>query len=152
MNTMRALLDTNIVYDMLCDRPFDQEAILQLRVMHAFSDIELWVSAKSYTDLFYLMHKEIGSSKAHDLLEDSLTWLHVCSVDETDIKTALEARWQDFEDSLVNVCAEKVDADYLVTRDAKGFSHAKIPHGSVSELMEEVRVRTKVTYAIEELL
>jgi hypothetical protein len=40
---MRAMLDTNIVYDMLCKRPFDEEGLLQLKIMHAFGDVELWV-------------------------------------------------------------------------------------------------------------
>ena len=110
---MRALLDTNIVYDALCKRPFDEEGLLQLKVMQAFGDVELWVSGKSYADLFYLMNRELDSDTAQDLLEETLDWVKVCSVDEEDIARALQARWRDFEDSLVNVCAEKVKADYL---------------------------------------
>ncbi|MDO4400016.1 MAG: PIN domain-containing protein [Coriobacteriia bacterium] len=145
---MRALLDTNIVYDILCKRPHDNEALTQLRIMHAFGDVELWVSAKSFTDLFYLMRKDIGTEAAHDLLEDCLTWLHACSIDEEDLKHALEARWHDFEDSLVNVCAEKTGSDYLVTRDEKGFRNSPIPHGSASAFMEFVFEKTRVRYAI----
>ena len=146
---MRAMLDTNIVYDILCKRPFDEGGLLQLKIMHAFGDVELWVSAKSFTDLFYLMRQELESPAAHDLLEESLSWLKACSVDEGDIKQALQARWHDFEDSLVNVCAEKVKADYLITRDEKGFRNASVPHGTASEFMEFVFEKTNVRYAIE---
>lgn len=149
VTTMRALLDTNIVYDILCKRPFDEEGLLQLKIMHAFGDVELWVSAKSYTDLFYLMRRELGSDAAHDALEDTLEWLKVCSVEQDDIRVALEARWSDFEDSLVNVCAEKVKADYLVTRDSKGFRKARIPNGIASDFAEFVFEKTRVRYAIE---
>lgn len=146
---MRAMLDTNIVYDILCKRPFDEGGLLQLKIMHAFGDVELWVSAKSFTDLFYLMRQELESLAAHDLFEESLSWLKACSVDEGDIKQALQARWHDFEDSLVNVCAEKVKADYLITRDEKGFRNASVPHGTASEFMEFVFKKTNVRYAIE---
>ena len=146
---MRVLLDTNIVYDILCKRPFDEDGLLQLKIMHAFGDVELWASAKSFTDLFYLMRQELESPAAHDLLEDSLSWLKACSVDEGDIKQALKACWHDFKDSLVNVCAEKVKADYLITRDEKGFRNASIPHGTASEFMEFVFQKTNVRYAIE---
>ena len=146
---MRVLLDTNIVYDILCKRPFDEGGLLQLKIMHAFGDVELWVSAKSFTDLFYLIRQELESPAAHDLLEESLSWLKACSVDEGDIKQALQARWHDFEDSLVNVCAEKVKADYLITRDEKGFRNASVPHGTASEFMEFVFEKTNVRYAIE---
>ena len=145
---MRALLDTNIVYDILCKRPFDEDGIEQLKVMHAFGDVDLWVSAKSFTDLFYLMRQEVDSDVAHDALEDSLSWLSACSVDEADIKQALQVRWHDFEDSLVNVCAEKVRADFIVTRDEKGFRNASIPHGSASEFMDFVFEKTNIRYAI----
>ena len=146
---MRVLLDTNIVYDILCRRPFDEEGLLQLKIMHAFGDVDLWVSAKSFNGLFYLMRQELDSPAAHDLLEESLSWLKACSVDEGDIKRALQARWHDFEDSLVNVCAEKVKADYLITRDEKGFRNASVPHGTASEFMEFVFKKTNVRYAIE---
>ena len=148
---MRALLDTNIVYDILCRRPYDEEGLLGMKIMHAFGDVELWVSAKSYTDLFYLMRREIGTEQAHGLLEDTLSWLHACSVEETDIERALHMRWSDFEDGLVNVCAEKVKADYLVTRDAKGFAASRIPHGGASDFMAFVLEKTGVSYAIENL-
>ena len=147
---MRALLDTNIVYDALCKRPFDEEGLLQLKVMQAFGDVELWVSGKSYTDLFYLMNRELDSDTAQDLLEETLDWVKVCSVDEEDIARALQARWRDFEDSLVNVCAEKVKADYLVTRDIKGFGSTRIPHGSASEFMDFVFEKTRIRYALVE--
>ena len=147
---MRALLDTNIVYDMLCKRPFDGVGLEQLKIMHAFGDVELWVSAKSYTDLFYLMRQELESDRVHDLLEGTFAWAHACSVDEDDIKAALAARWNDFEDSLINVCAEKVKADYLITRDEKGFRGASIPHGGASAFMDFVQERTGMRYALGE--
>lgn len=146
---MRAFLDTNIVYDMLCQRPFDQEAIVRLKVMHAFGDVELWASSKSYTDLFYLIRKELGGDEAQELLESSLEWLQPCSVDGDDLHAALHARWTDFEDCLVNEGARKVKADYLITRDAKGFSASRIPHGSANEFMEFVFEQTNVRYALE---
>ena len=147
---MRALLDTNIVYDILCKRPYDEAGLLQMKVMQAFGDVELWVSAKSYTNLFYLIRRELGTEETQDVLEATLGWLSVCSIEEADIAAALQSRWRDFEDCLVNVCAEKVKADYLVTRDSSGFNGSRIPHGSASEFMEFVFEKTNVRYAIED--
>ena len=147
---MRAFLDTNIMYDMFCRRPFDSEGLLGIKIMHMFEDVELWVSAKSYNDLFYFIRREIGSDQTQSLLEASLKRMHVCSVNEEDIQTALGARWDDFEDCLINVCAEKVEADYLITRNRKGFGDSAIPHGSASEFMEFVFAKTNVQYGIEQ--
>ena len=70
---MRALLDTDIMLDILCKRPHDEDGLLQLLVMQAFSDVELWTSAKSYTDLFYIMRRELDSAAAQRLLEDAFS-------------------------------------------------------------------------------
>lgn len=148
---MRAFLDTNIVYDLLCQRPFDAEGIVQIKVMQAFGDVELWASSKSYTDLFYLIRKELGSAQAQELLESSLDWLQPCSVDGDDLRAALHARWADFEDCLVNEGARKVKADYLVTRDANGFSASALPHGSASDFMDFVFQQTNIRYALEDV-
>ena len=86
---MRALLDTNIVFDALCKRPHDEEGLQQMKIMHEFGDVDLWVSAKSYTDLFYVMRQELGSEAAQDLLEDTFSWLHACSVEEGDVQAAM---------------------------------------------------------------
>ena len=145
---MRALLDTNIVYDILCKRPYDESGLLQMKVMHAFEDVELWVSAKSYTDLFYLMRQELDSEVAQELLLETTSWLNVCSIDGDDVREALEACWHDFEDCLVNVCADKIKADYIVTRDAKGFRQSKTPHGSATEFMDFVFEKSSVRYAL----
>ena len=145
---MRALLDTNIAFDILCKRPYDEEGLLQLKIMHAFSDVELWISAKSYADLYYVMRRELESEAAQSALEETFSWMHACSVEEEDIKAALQTRWNDFEDSLVNICAEKVKADFLITRDDKSFRNARIPHGSASDFMDFVFEKTGVRYAI----
>ena len=147
---MRVLLDTNIVYDICRKRPFDENGLLGLKIMQAFGDVELWVSAQSYTDLFYLARKEIGSLDSQDLLEGTFGWLKACSVEEEDVKHALDLRWPDFEDALINVCAEKLKADYLITRDAQGFRTSAIPHGTASEFMDFVFESTGVRYAIDE--
>ena len=146
---MRVLLDTNIVYDILCKRPYDARGLEGLEAMHTFGDVELWVSAKTYTDLFYLIRKELDSESAHELLEGTSDWLKACSMEEEDIARALSLRWRDFEDCLVNVCAEKVKADYLITRDANGFRNARIPHGTASEFMDFVYEKTHTRYEVE---
>ena len=54
---MRVLLDTCVLFDIIARRmPFEES--LKLLMPHSFGDLELWVSAKSYTDIFYVMKKK----------------------------------------------------------------------------------------------
>lgn len=124
---MKLLLDTNVLVDYLgARRPFcDQWELINALQMTGYA--ELWASAESYTDAFCLLRRAAGSEKLQDMFLESLSFVRVCSVDEGDIRKAAERSWPDFEDCLIAVCAEKVKADYIITRDAGGFKRSKIP-------------------------
>lgn len=72
--------------------------------------------------------------------------MNVCSIDGNDIARAAFLAWADFEDCLVYGAAEKVKADYVVTRDAGGFSASRIPVRSASEFFEEYGKAAGVFY------
>ena len=126
--SLRLLLDTNILIDLFDSRaPFAADA-LKLRIANEFGDVELWASAKSFTDIFYVMVRAGATSEAvQDVFSESLSFLHVCSVDEDDIALAAAQRWDDFEDCIVALCAEKVHAQFIITRDKAGFERSKLP-------------------------
>lgn len=123
---MRLLLDTNILLDFFTGRsPFAKSAE-RLLVMAAMGDAELWASAKSTTDIFYIMHKQYEKDAIYGALEKSMNYIHYCSIDAADVKEAVARRWPDFEDSIVALCAEKTEADFLITRDRNGFERSKV--------------------------
>lgn len=43
------------------------------------------------------------------------------------LERAAHLGWDDLEDCLIALAAEKAGADYLITRDAKGFSRSAVP-------------------------
>ena len=124
---MRLLSDTNVLVDYFGGRhPFFEEWEL-INAMQIAGYAELWASAESYTDAFYLLHKAVGSARLQEMFVESLECIRVCSLGEEDICEAAGRSWDDFEDCLIDVCAEKVKADYIITRDKSGFSRSKIP-------------------------
>ena len=54
------------------------------------------------------------------------------------MKRALKARWDDFEDCLVAYGAEKVSADYIITRNVKDFSQSRIEAITPEELFRRL--------------
>ena len=55
--TPRILVDTSILIDFYQDRrPFSDLAV-QLMVAESFGDVELWASAKSFNDVFYVLSR-----------------------------------------------------------------------------------------------
>ena len=134
---MRVLLDTNVLFDITARQTEYPESALLL-VPHYFGDVELWVSAKSYTDIFYVLNKHADSTMNSSAIQDAflagLDHLQVCSVDKTVIREAAEQRWPDFENCVMAVCAERIGADYIVTRDTRGFANANVPALDPEEL------------------
>ena len=128
---MNLLLDTRVVIDYLGRKePFYAEAE---RVMAAgfFGDARLWIAGQTINDAFYVLSKYLGPRRVQAALE---TLLQVVT------PVALRLGWDDLEDCLVALCAQSARADYLVTRDTKGFSRSLVPVVSPSEwlaLMEQ---------------
>ena len=124
---MKVFIDTNIILDYLADRsPYSghAEQIFNLCIQ---GRAEGYITASSATDIYYLMNKVIGQQKTRAGLEMIFSLLNVASVAKSDLKKAMELSMTDFEDALVAVCAKRVGAEYIVTRDEKGFNGSPVP-------------------------
>ncbi len=143
---MRLLVDTSVLIDLIFTRkPFDADA-RKLLMMAYFRDAELWTSAKSYTDIFYVGSRLVGPQRAQDAIESAAGSFGICSIDQQDVREALAAHWDDFEDAIVWRAAQKVKADYLITRNARDFSRSDIPALSPTDFLEHVEKDLGIVY------
>lgn len=124
---MKLFLDTNIFIDYITKREEHYKPALILMLMQEIGDAELWLSSESFTDTFYACLKVIGKEKLQNCFLACLDFINVCGVDQSDIRLAAERKWPDFEDCIINICAEKVKADYLITRNVNDFKQSKLP-------------------------
>lgn len=144
---MRVLLDTNVLIDFFGKRPAYYDEAVKLKAAAFFGDIEAWATANSLTDVFYVLSKNQKSSAIQKMFLASKDTLHICSVTPEDIYATAEQEWQDFEDGLVDICAQKLRADYLLTRDIKGFAQAKSPVRTPAEFLSAFEQETGISYA-----
>lgn len=133
---MKLFLDTNLLIDYFASRIPYRDFFMKLLAMNEFGDAELWVSAKSFTDVFYVCKKHVPSRALQQAFSNCGDFLRICSIGEQDIMLAANRAWPDFEDCLVAIAAEKVKADYLVTRDLDGFRDSKVPVLSPQGLLD----------------
>lgn len=149
---MIALLDTNVLIDYFDQRePFFKDSV-RLKAMSLFGDIDLWATSNCFTDLFYVLNKSADSAVIQQAIQASKGYLNICSVDADDIYRATAEQWRDFEDCLLYVCALKIKADYIITRDLNGFKQSKIPCLAPSEFLEQVSQATGVDYGFLDAL
>ena len=124
---MNILLDTCVLIDYLGKKPpfFDDAE----RVVAAgyFNDAKLWVSVQSLKDAFYVLSKYVGSHAAQRAIEAACEVIAPVDTTASDALRALRLQWADYEECMVSVCAAKAGADYLVTRDVRGFERSSVP-------------------------
>ena len=132
---MRLLLDTNVLADFYLQRERFSEDVNSIAAAGIRGDVELWAPAKSYTDIFYIGRKHFASKTLQNAFLASFEFIRICTLDKDDLESAARECWEDFEDCLVHRSAVKVDADFIVTRDAGGFAASKVKTATPQELV-----------------
>ncbi len=123
---MRLLLDINVVLDVALKRmPFLTDSAKLLTVVDQGS-AEGFVATHTITTAHYVIAKNQGVLNATAAISQILRIVDVVPADRADLVQAIAMSWKDFEDAVQAVCALKVGADYIVTRDQHDFRGAAV--------------------------
>lgn len=131
---MDLVLDNNIVLDHIDRREPFYELSRKVCLLGVVGEASTYISVNMLTDIYYLLRKDYGSQAAQDMIEHNLSFLQLVGISPEDARKALSARWNDFEDCLVARCAEKIKADYIVTRNVKDFRGSTVEAITPEEL------------------
>lgn len=146
MKPMRLLLDTNILIDYLAQRqPFFDDAA-KLRVAADFGDVELWLCAQSLMDAEYILRKAIPVERLRAMLKGVSGFCSVASVNGDDAVAGLDSNWPDLEDFCIARVAERIQADWIITRDAEGFRHSPISATDAVSFLKALRTNYGIEY------
>ena len=124
---MTALIDSNVVLDVLLDNAgmvAGSRAVFDLAYKKRFTG---YVSASAVTDIFYISKKKLGKKGAKEALKKLLRVVNPATVTDDHIYQALDLDWDDFEDSVQFTVGESLSADYIVTRNTQDFTSSSIP-------------------------
>lgn len=121
-------LDTNVVIDFLADRkPF---SIPAARIFNysAESKINLFISAVSYNNIYYILRQSLTSKETIKLLDELSELTDIADVTKSIIKRSLKTDFKDFEDAIQYHCALSISKlDAIVTRNTKDFKKSILP-------------------------
>ncbi|PAX51242.1 type II toxin-antitoxin system VapC family toxin [Brunnivagina elsteri] len=118
---MKVLLDTNIILDVALERqPFfdDSETILSFVEQ---GQIEGYICASSFGDLYYIIRKAKGRDLALEFLREIVTLCQPATVDRNTINMALSVNFRDFEDTIKYSTAVLNNFDAIITRNSRDF-------------------------------
>lgn len=139
MKNITVLIDTNIFIDVLQDRiPFtdNSQAVIGLVTQ---KKIKGAVAAHSITNLWYILRKTHSDEERRNYLLSLFELFDVVSIDKNRLVAALEkSDFKDFEDCLQDECACAINADYIITRNAKDFESSMVKVLTPEEFLENL--------------
>jgi predicted nucleic acid-binding protein len=124
---MKALIDTNVIIDYLDGRAPYADHAEKLFILCEQEKLTGILTASSATDIYYIMRKITGRAKALESLKLLLSVFEVADVSKHDLLRAMELPITDFEDALMAVCAKRVKATCIVTRNIRDFANSPVP-------------------------
>lgn len=122
-------IDTNVIIDLLGNRESFSNAATELFDLYANNKKKIFVSAASYTNVYYLLHKQVKSHKSvMNLLSILYEMTELLDVNKNVINKSLHSDFVDFEDAVQFYSAlSNAKIDIIVTRDKKGFKKSTLP-------------------------
>ena len=135
---MKILIDTNVILDVLCNRADFVEDSLKVFKYCEVDRIDGYISALSIPNIVYIMRKELDGERVKEILTALTSIFTVVDLRERDLLRAADWNFPDYEDALQAVCASRIKANYIVTRNIKDFKYSPVPAVKPSELFERI--------------
>ena len=123
---MRLLIDLNILLDVLQNRkPHVEDSSKVWKLCETSQDIGV-ITTLSFANLVYIMRKELDVEKIEEVLKKLELIFQFTELNVFDLNKAANMKLDDFEDALQCAVAERIKADYIITRNVRDYAHSKI--------------------------
>lgn len=135
---MLLLIDANIILDVLMNR---QEFVKDSSMIWKLCETEKakgYVSALTFANLVYIMRKQLNPEAIEDVYRKLSLIFTFTDLSVSDLTRAAELNWSDFKDAVQSVSAERIHADYIITRNVRDFSKSKVMALAPAELLARI--------------
>ena len=136
---MKLFLDTNILIDVVANRtPWVEDALVIFELANQ-KQVELIAADCSFINIAYITRKIFSAEELNSLLADLREFVDVAEVGTEIIDAAISANWNDFEDCVQSMVAQREKVDYIITRNEKDFRDSNVPAISPREFLSFFR-------------
>ncbi|WP_281845981.1 PIN domain-containing protein [Sellimonas catena] len=97
-----------------------------------------YVSALTFANLVYIMRTQLNPKAVEDIFRKLSLIFIFTDLSVSDLTRAAELNWNDFEDAVQSVTAERIHADYIITKNVRDFSKSKVMAFTPSELLARI--------------
>lgn len=132
---MRLLIDANILLDVLQNRErFVKESSIIWKLCET-ERAEGYFTTLTFANLVYIMRKEMDPERIAQVVRALALIFKSADFTSSDMVHAAEIGWNDYEDAVQSVIAERIHADYIITRNVKDFLKSKVMALTPGELI-----------------
>ena len=135
---MVLLIDANIILDVLLNR---QEFVKDFSMVWKLCETgkaKGYVSALTFANLVYIMRKQLDPEEIENVFRKLSLIFDFTDLSVSDLTRAAKLHWKDFEDAIQSVTAERVHADYIITRNVRDFSGSRVIAFTPAELLVRI--------------
>lgn len=135
---MKLLIDANIILEVLQKRePFFYDSSVIWKLCET-EQAKGYVSALTFANIVYVMRKELSPEKIAEILRALNLIFTFTELSTADIFHAAEMKWDDFEDAVQSTIAERIHAEYIITRNIRDFRISKVMALTPGELIARI--------------
>ena len=131
----KLFLDANVVIDLLGERDPFYKAVARIATLADKGEINIVVSALTYSILFYLLSKFEDREVVKEKIRKFKVIAETSDLTDKIIEKGLSSKFSDFEDALQYHCALMMNCDIVITRNGKDFKGSEIPVLSPDEFL-----------------
>ena len=124
---MKIFIDTNILLDVFQNRVPHVDDSIQIWALAESRKADVFISAISFNNIFYIMRKHEGMNSAQRAVEVLNSNFSMVPLVQDIIGKAIMAKMPDFEDAIQFFSALSVEANCIVTRNVKDFPADILP-------------------------
>ena len=135
---MTALIDANIVLDVLMDRAEFYADSSKIWKLCEVGQIDGYISTLTFANIVYIMRRQLDPDKISNLIRMLNLIFEFADFTASDMIRAAELNWNDFEDAIQSVIAKRIGADYIITRNVRDFTKSEIMAFTPAELLARI--------------
>lgn len=135
---MVLLIDANIILDVLLNRPDYVKDSAMIWKLCETEQMKGYVSTLTFANLVYIMRKQLDPEKIEDVFHKLNLIFEFADFSVSDFTHAADLNWKDFEDAVQSVTAERIHADYIITRNVRDFSKSRVMAFTPPELLARI--------------
>ena len=136
---MKLLIDTNIVLDVLCNRKDFVENSSKVFKLCETKKLDGYLSAISVPNIAYILRKELSIEKLKSIIVKLNIIFSIIELKTNDLIFATDLNFKDYEDALQSVCAKRIKADFIITRNTKDFKNSPVKAITPEQLFVRIK-------------